>query len=207
MYNGILMKKITLILLVFLTIQCGFDNYRKFSINKNEIESISITNGFDYLGFKLTESEKTELISLLNTNQVNGPTKYMKTYLIRIDLKNDSIIRLDANNSIISTSDFKAYELKKTSNLDSFWKKINGNDRQLTRFVPTVKVNDKLIYENMKEIDSLGINNIKQVLDYYGIENRINNNSVFYKGYIEKELIWNYTTKSRDNNWLKEHKE
>ncbi len=47
--------------------------------------------------------------------------------------------------------------------------------------------------------------NIQHVFKYYGIPFKVKGRSIFYKGHIDKELIWNYTTKANDSEWIISH--
>ncbi len=44
--------------------------------------------------------------------------------------------------------------------------------------------------------------NIQFVFKYYDVDFKIQDNKVFYKGDINKELMWNYTLKANDAEWL-----
>lgn len=54
---------------------------------------------------------------------------------------------------------------------------------------------------NEKQID-----NLIQVLDYYGEDYKLIDGKIYIHKKIDKELIWNYTTKSNDSIWLLTHK-
>jgi hypothetical protein len=47
--------------------------------------------------------------------------------------------------------------------------------------------------------------NIEKVFLYYNVSFKKEKNRIFYKGTIEEELLWNYTTKANDTIWLKTH--
>jgi len=47
--------------------------------------------------------------------------------------------------------------------------------------------------------------NIIQVLLFYGVEVKESKGHVFYKGKIDDELLWTYTTKANDSLWLSTH--
>ena len=47
--------------------------------------------------------------------------------------------------------------------------------------------------------------NIRYVFKYYNVDFRIQDNKVFYKAHINKELMWNYTLKANDTKWLTSH--
>ena len=47
--------------------------------------------------------------------------------------------------------------------------------------------------------------NIRYVFKYYDVDFKILDNKVLYKADINKELMWNYTLKANDTEWLKLH--
>lgn len=47
--------------------------------------------------------------------------------------------------------------------------------------------------------------NIKHVLNYYGHEFEEKNGKLYIRENLESELIWNYTTKANDSDWLMNH--
>jgi hypothetical protein len=69
--------------------------------------------------------------------------------------------------------------------------------------------NNEHKYYGESELDSIEFKNTIQVLDFYCNEYKTKNGNVIL---ITKELnqdwtlLWNYTTKANDNEWLKTHK-
>ena len=47
--------------------------------------------------------------------------------------------------------------------------------------------------------------NIQHVFEYYNMQYKIQANKILYKGDIEEELLWNFTSKANDPNWLISH--
>lgn len=69
--------------------------------------------------------------------------------------------------------------------------------------------NSQYKYYGEAILDSAEFTNIKHVLDYYGEEyNTENGNTVLLPKKLAKqwELVWNYTLKSNDSTWLKNHR-
>ncbi len=59
-----------------------------------------------------------------------------------------------------------------------------------------------------EEKDSLTLEltrNIQQVFKYYKIDYKVEGGRVFYRGNIDKELLWNYTSRAKDIEWLRTH--
>lgn len=69
--------------------------------------------------------------------------------------------------------------------------------------------NNEHKYFGEPELDSIEFKNTIQVLEFYGNEYKTKNGNVIL---ITKELnqdwtlLWNYTTKANDNEWLQTHK-
>jgi len=69
--------------------------------------------------------------------------------------------------------------------------------------------NNEHKYYGEPELDSVEFKNTIQVLEFYGNEYKTKNGNMIL---ITKELnqdwtlLWNYTTKANDNEWLKTHK-
>ena len=69
--------------------------------------------------------------------------------------------------------------------------------------------NNEHKYFGNPELDSTVFQNTIQVLEYYGETFKVKNGNVIL---ITKqlsndwELVWNYTTKAKDEDWLKKHK-
>lgn len=74
-------------------------------------------------------------------------------------------------------------------------------------FYPTYE-DDKDEYYTQKEYSVEMRKNLLQVLDYYEVKYKLDKETILIleKEYQNKELMCNYTQKSMDQNWLKEHK-
>ncbi len=71
-------------------------------------------------------------------------------------------------------------------------------------------LSDENKYYRESELDSIEFLNTIQVLDYYGEDFKAKNgNVIFITRELSEdwELVWNYTTKANDNDWLKKHRE
>lgn len=65
------------------------------------------------------------------------------------------------------------------------------------------------LYLEKPNISREEIANIAQVLEFYGEDYEVSEDGIVYitrKLNEDWELVWNYTTKSRDENWLKVHR-
>lgn len=74
-------------------------------------------------------------------------------------------------------------------------------------FYPTYEdENDQ--YYSKKEYSTEMKTNLIKVLSYYDVKYKLDGNLILIteKEFKNKELMCNYTTKSMDENWLKEHK-
>jgi hypothetical protein len=76
------------------------------------------------------------------------------------------------------------------------------------RYVPIYPIDNSISTRFEEYPDSLTpkhIEGIKRVFSYYGVSFRVENGSVYYKGTINKELLWNYSLKASDDQWLNTH--
>ncbi len=67
---------------------------------------------------------------------------------------------------------------------------------------------DEIKYYRESELDSMEFLNTIHVLDYYGEDFKTKNgNVIFITQELSEdwELVWNYTTKANDNDWLKKY--
>ena len=73
-------------------------------------------------------------------------------------------------------------------------------------FKPVVQKKEHLIYEETPLSPEFQ-KTISEVLKYYKKPYKVENNtlSIPKSLYDDKELIWNYTTKARNESWVKEH--
>lgn len=72
-------------------------------------------------------------------------------------------------------------------------------------FKPLYFNGDELV-EMSNSFNEKQINNLIDVLDYYGEDYQLIDGKIFIHKKIDKELIWNYTTKANDSIWLLNHK-
>jgi hypothetical protein len=76
------------------------------------------------------------------------------------------------------------------------------------RYVPVYLSENHPRNRFIERPDSLSPQHIKgimRVFAYYGVPFRLEGSSIFYKGTIHQELLWNYTTKASDKKWLDTH--
>lgn len=82
-----------------------------------------------------------------------------------------------------------------------------ASQEKFVPFYPTYEdENDQ--YYSKKEYSAEMQMNIIQVLSYYNVKHKLDGNLILIpeKEFKNKELMCNYTTKSTDENWLKQHK-
>jgi hypothetical protein len=75
-------------------------------------------------------------------------------------------------------------------------------------FKPIEKKNDLLVISE-RNVDSTFANNLEQVLKYYGEKYERSDKTVILieeSLYADKDLMYNYTNKAKDAEWLETHK-
>lgn len=80
---------------------------------------------------------------------------------------------------------------------------------KMIEFNPIEKQGDTYV-EVKSHADSIFLKNIEQVLNYYDVAYEKHSDSkIFIEEaiYEDKDLMYNYTIKAKDDEWLKDHKE
>ena len=73
-----------------------------------------------------------------------------------------------------------------------------------TEYIPTC-FNGKTFIKCPDSLNEKHQADIEKVFSYYSISFKKENNRIFYKGSIDDEVLWNYTTKANDTMWLNSH--
>src|SRR5690625_1456901 len=79
----------------------------------------------------------------------------------------------------------------------------NSND--MVEFKSVIFENRKFVEEDITEPGFY--NNLKIVLDYYGVDYEFKNDVIYVQNkiYEEKEIMMNYTSKARNKEWIKQN--
>lgn len=80
------------------------------------------------------------------------------------------------------------------------------SEKKFVEYKPHYSDDGKRTFGN-PELSSEELKNTIQVLEYYGEEYQTKENIILITKKLNDnwEVIWNYTTKSNDENWLKNH--
>lgn len=174
-------------------------------LDRNEVEYIEIRKQLDTVSLRLTSAQVDDLIDRLNKSNVKGLTKYLPEYTLMLHLKGDSVISYRASRDLIKESDDLTYTIGETDYFRTLWLTQVGLSKNWFKYSPIYKKDDELTEQNTP-IDKKQIEAIKKVLTHYNHDWTEIRGQVFYEGKIDKELIWNYTTKANDTVWISEHK-
>jgi hypothetical protein len=71
-------------------------------------------------------------------------------------------------------------------------------------YIPTY-FNGNFLYTSSDSLTEQHKKNIQHVFKYYGVPVKVDGQRLLYKGDIDKELMWNYTTKANDSEWIMSH--
>jgi hypothetical protein len=73
-------------------------------------------------------------------------------------------------------------------------------------FKPVLLINDEFVIDESKLSDT-SKQNILHVLKYYNVNYSLNNSHIMIEKSLwnDKDLMWNYTNKSNDKEWLISH--
>lgn len=72
-------------------------------------------------------------------------------------------------------------------------------------YQPQAKVGDDVVV-NMQLMTDEHKENLSQVLDFYQVDWKEENGKILINSDVDSELLWNYTTKANDAEWLRSHK-
>ena len=77
---------------------------------------------------------------------------------------------------------------------------------ELYEYVPIVYVNDKGLVDTPRLLTEEHLNNLEYVLNFYKITFRRDAvNKLLIDSDVDRDTLWNYTTKANDNEWLNNH--
>jgi hypothetical protein len=76
-------------------------------------------------------------------------------------------------------------------------------------FQPVVKEGDNLLYSEISKMPQGFTEKIIKVFDYYSVKYKIDNHNsnilIASNLYVDKDLLWNYTSKANDSIWYESH--
>ena len=177
----------------------------KPKVDRGVIKYIEIQKLTDTVSLRLTTSQADDFISYLNKSRVIGLTKYLPEYTLTVHLLNDSLISYRTSKNLIKHSDDNTYEIEKVDFFRTLWLKQAGLSDNWFEYFP-IYMGDNGLTENKGTLDREHLENIKNVLTYYNHNWTDIRGQLFYEGPIDKELLWNYTTKANDSIWISDHK-
>ncbi|NLO70412.1 MAG: hypothetical protein GX102_05620 [Porphyromonadaceae bacterium] len=115
----------TFVFLALGLFSCYTYKYGDFSVDGNQVETISIKKSSENEAVFLSDLQARELFVGLNNNKKVGPAKFIVLYHIDIKLKNDSAISLKCGQSYFYIeNNSKCYKIKSFNFIEDFWKKL-----------------------------------------------------------------------------------
>ncbi len=174
-------------------------------LDRNDIDNVEIQKHGDTVSFRLTNVQIDDFVGKLNKSRVKGLTKYLPEYTLRVFLHGDSVISFRTSENLIKQSDDKTYTIKEANYFRTLWLKQAGLSDNWFEYFPIYR-DDNGLTEKRGTVDREHIENVKKVLTYYHHNWTDVRGQLFYEGPIDKELVWNYTTKANDSTWISNHK-
>jgi hypothetical protein len=116
----------------------------------------------------------------------------------------DSAILFQTNENAISHVGGQDYLISDKSLVEQIWQRASGQVADFVEYIPLFYGGDK-IYEYKPALTEKHKQNVKLVLGFYGESYKEINGTLYVDKLIEREMLWNYTTKAEDTVWLKEH--
>jgi len=190
--------------LFLLTILLDSCNDRQ-KLDRTNVENIEIQKQTDTVAFRLTSTQIDDFVDNLNKSSVKGLTKYLPEYTLKVFLKGDSVISFRTSNNLIKQTDDRTFVIEGTDYFRSLWLRQAGLSDNWFEYFP-IYADDNGLTEKKGTVDREHLENIKKVLTYYNHNWTDIRGLLFYEGPIDKELLWNFTTKANDSTWISEHK-
>lgn len=177
----------------------------KPGLDRSKVQYIEIRKQADTVSLRLTNAQIDDLIDNINKSRLKGLTKYLPEYTLTLHLPGDSVITYRTSKNLIKQSDDKTYVIEGTDYFKILWLQQAGLSDNWFEYFP-IYSSDNGLTEKTGTVDSEHLENVKKVLTYYNYNWTDIRGQLFYEGLIDKELLWNYTTKANDSTWISEHK-
>lgn len=177
----------------------------KQRLDKDNVDYVEIRKQFDTVSLRLTTDQVADLIDKWNSSNPEGPYKYLPDYWLTIYFKGDSSLSYRTSSDLIKQRSDWAYSVGNKEYFKIIWLKQAGITDNYFEYFPTYNHNGKFSTD-LNPITEKHRNAIKQVLTYYNHKWTDIRGQIFYKGKIDDELLWNYTTRANDSIWLSSHK-
>ncbi len=177
----------------------------KLRLDRNKVEYIEIRKQADTVSLRLTSAQIDDFIDNLNKSSVKGLTKYLPEYTLILHFQGDSVITYRTSKNLIKQSDDKTFVIERTDYFRTLWLKQAGLSDNWFEYFP-IDMSDNGLTEKIGTVDREHLQNVKKVLKYYNHNWADIRGQLFYEGPIDKELLWNYTTKANDSTWISDHK-
>lgn len=176
----------------------------KHGLVRNKVQYIEIRKQADTVSLRLTNAQIDDLIANINKSRLKGKTKYLPEYTVTLHLQGDSVITYRTSKNLIKQSDDKTYVIEGTDYFKILWLQQAGLSDNWFEYFPIYSSNNGLA-EKTGTVDREHLENVKKVLTYYNHNWTDIRGQLFYEGLIDKELLWNYTTKANDSTWISKH--
>ena len=196
--------KTPIIILVFLA-SCFSHFNDKQKVDKNQVDYIEIRKQFDTVSLRLTTHLASDFIDNWNSSSSKGSSKYFPEYFLTIYFQGDSSLSYRTSNDLIKQKSDWAYSIGDKNYFKSILLKTAGLTGDYFEYFPTYFKDDKFKLDN-NPLNEKHRKAIKQVLTYYNHKWTDIRGQIYYKGKIDEELLWNYTTKANDSIWLISHR-
>ena len=196
--------KLVLILISFFFTSCMSSFNDKQKLNRDNVDYVEIRKQFDTVSLRLTSNQVSDFIDSWNSSSAKGPYIYLPEYSLIVHFKGDNTLSYRTNSNLIKQECDWAYSVGDKKYFENIWFKQAGLTDDYFEYFPKYFVNDKLS-RDQNPLTEKDRGAIKQVLTFFNHKWIDIRGQVFYKGKIDPELLWDYTTKANDSIWLSLH--
>jgi hypothetical protein len=169
------------------------------------IKYVEIQKVNDTVALRLTDDQVKKFINEWNSSTPKGPYKYLSEYVLTVHFKGDSSLSFRTNKNLIKQRSDWAYSVGDKDFFKNIWYKQAGLTEDYFEYFPTYFLKDEYSFDR-NPLEDKHRKAIKLVLTYFNHKWTDIRGQIFYKGKIDNELLWNYTTKANDSSWLLSHR-
>ncbi|WP_336515609.1 hypothetical protein [Pollutibacter soli] len=170
-------------------------------INHTQVSHIEIRKQADPIPLRLTEKQTYLFLQNWNNSKLKGVQTIDPEFHLNIYLQNDSLIRLQVQQHLISHPDEYVYSFGDKSFFRRIWYDCANIPHDYLEYTPLVK--DKKGFKKAHHVlTDKHRDAIKKVLSHHSHHWKDVRGQIFYKGSIKEEILFNYTSLAEDSSWL-----
>lgn len=170
-------------------------------INYKQVSHIEIQKHTDSVPLRLTDGQAYTFLQNWNNSTFKGTQTIYPEFYLNIYLQNDSLIRLQTQQHLISHSDDYVYSFGDRGFFRRIWYDRADIPHDYLEYTPVIK-NDSGYQKAHHVMTDKHKEAIKKVLTHHNHNWKDVRGQIFYKGRIREEILFSYTSLAEDSSWL-----